>query len=410
MNEHRSLRPALGRTCCTLVIAAVLGASSALGVAPASAFAANSSGPRMDVPAATIVTVGGVELWSKNPDDRRRVASTMKMLNALVVRDRAKLDETVTVTKKAADVPDGVGLQTGQKIKLYQMLRIMLLPSSNGAAEALAIHIAGSEKKYVAMMNAKARQLGLHNTKAADPHGLSPDGYSSAADLSVIAANLLKDPVLKGIVSETKVHVPRPGGGSSTIYSTDKLIGKYPGLIGGKTGYTDPAKYCFVAAAQRNGVELIGVVLGAEAPLDRFSEMRKLLDWGFAHTKIKTVVSAEETAGTVPVHRGEQPSVAVRASRAETIPLPTTGPSIRKRVVLIPSVVAPVSAGQQLGLIEVSRGGSVIATVSLVAESAVAAKPVIFNLGGAKTTPVLHGLGAAWGEFWSIVARQAAFV
>ncbi len=399
----------------SLTAAAMLFAAAAVAIivalaVPAPAHAAAASGPKLDVPAATIATVGGVELWSKNAEDHRRVASTIKMLNALVVRDHTKLDDVVVITKKAAAVPDGVGLKAGQKIKVSQMLRIMLLPSSNGAAEALAIHVAGSEKKYVAMMNAKARELGLRNTKAADPHGLGADGYSTAADLAVIASALLKDPVLRGIISETRLRVPRPGGGTSLIFSTDRLIGTYRGLIGGKTGYTDPAKYCFVAAARRNGIELVGVVLGADAPLDRFSQMRKLLDWGFAHTKVRTLVSREETMGAVPVHKGVESAVTVHASRTATMPLPTTGPSLTKHVVLIPSVVAPVAAGQQLGILEVSRGRSVIATIPIVADSAVAARKMSLAASVATVVPAWQGIGAAWGQFWGIVARQAAFV
>ena len=329
------------------------------------------------------------------------------------MRDHAKLDEVVTVTKKAASVPDGVGLKAGQKIKLSQMLRIMLLPSSNGAAEALAIHIAGSEKKYVAMMNAKARELGLHNTKAADPHGLSPNGYSSAADLSVIARSLIKDPVLKGIIMEHKVRVPRPGGGASVIFSTDKLIGTYSGLEGGKTGYTDPAKYCFVAAAKRGKTELVGVVLGAERPLDRFSQMRKLLDWGFAHTTIKTLISADEAMGSVPVQKGVEPFVSVHCARTVSMPMLTTGPALVRQVVLAPSVFAPVTQGQQLGVVRISRGGSLVATVAVVADRAVSAHTTPMSAGvaaAAAAAPAWHGLGSAWDNFWSVVARQASFV
>jgi D-alanyl-D-alanine carboxypeptidase (penicillin-binding protein 5/6) len=333
------------------------------------------------------------------------------MLTALVVREHTQLDDVVTVPRAAEIINDGdAGLVRGQKLTVRQLLNIMLIPSANDAAEALAIHVGGTEKRFVALMNAKAKALGLTHTVAADPHGLGKHEHSTAHDLSVLAHEVLSDRILRAIVRQRSVAVPRVHGKPSIYPSTDLLLGKYGGIEGVKTGFTNPAGYCFVGAAKRGGVELYGVVLGTSSISARFSEMRKLLDWGFAHTKVRTVVSAEETAGTVPVHRGEQPSVAVRASRSETIPLPTTGPSIRKRVVLIPSVVAPVSAGQQLGLIEVSRGKSVIATVPLVAEEAVAAKPVIFNLGATAATPALHGLGAAWGEFWSIVARQAAFV
>ena len=128
---------------------------------PSAALAATASKPSVSVPAATLTTVSGQRLWSRNRNTQRHVASTIKMLNALVVRENASLDETVTISAKAARTEDGVGLVKGQKVTVRKLLQLMMVASANDAAEALAIHISGSETKYVALMNAKAKRMGL---------------------------------------------------------------------------------------------------------------------------------------------------------------------------------------------------------------------------------------------------------
>ena len=268
------------RRLCALVLAAFLAAC----VVTPSAFAAKIPSPPVSVPSATLMTMDGSPLWSRNPDAHRRVASTIKMLNALVVRDRAKLDDVIVVTRKAEAINDGdVGLVAGQRLTVRQLLNIMLIPSANDAAMALAIGIGGSEAKYVKLMNAKAKKLGLKSTHAADPDGLNKKETSTANDLTVLARKVMADPVLRSIVRQRSVSVPRTNGGHSTVHSTDLLLGHYKGMEGTKTGFTNPAGYCFVGSAKRSGVELLGVVLGAKSNAGRFSEMRKLLDWGFAN-------------------------------------------------------------------------------------------------------------------------------
>ena len=227
----------------------------------------------------------GTELWTRNADSKRAVASTIKLLNALVVLDHANLDDTVVVSHKAVMAVDegGVGLVSGQRLTVRQLMTMMLVASANDAAEVLAVHVAGSESKFVEMMNAKAASLGLKNTRAVDPHGLSKRERSSAADLAVIARELMAYPEMREIVAKKSVVVPGPKGSRSVYASTDKLLGHYAGIEGVKTGFTNPAGYCFVGAAKRGDTELVGVVLGAGSNAERFAEMRKLLDWGFAH-------------------------------------------------------------------------------------------------------------------------------
>jgi D-alanyl-D-alanine carboxypeptidase (penicillin-binding protein 5/6) len=314
-------------------------------------------------------------LWSKKADKPRRIASCTKMLTALVVRDNAKMTDIITVSQKAASVDDGaVGLVAGQKYTVRQLMGVMLVHSANGAAEALASGIGGNEKRFVAMMNAKAKSLGLKHTRARDPHGLSPVGYSTADDLSVIARQLMADPELRSIVRQTHASLPR-GSSWATFSTTDGMLGVYPGMEGIKTGYTDPAGYCFVGAAKRNGVELLGVVLGAEVSSDRFTQMRRLLDWGFAHVRTRSVVSRDATMGVVAVSGGTEPTITVLAEKELSLTVVDSGADLTTQVSLPPTVRAPVVAGQAVGTVEISSGGSVVASAPLVADRAVAVPP-----------------------------------
>jgi D-alanyl-D-alanine carboxypeptidase (penicillin-binding protein 5/6) len=357
------------------VVAVLLAASMSL-LAPTSASAATFGPPALKVPSSILMTMDGTVLWSRRPDAHRRVASTIKLLNALVLRDATMtLDTTVTVPHKASAINDGdVGLVTGQKVTLRQLLDMMLVASANDAAEAVAIRVAGSEQAYVARMNAKARSLGLLNTHAVDPHGLSKRETSTASDLAVLARTAMADPVLRAIVRKRSVVVPRPKHKPRVFASTDQLLGHYAGIEGVKTGFTNPAGYCFIGAALRGPVELMGVVLGAKSIKGRFSEMRKLLDWGFAHTHLQTLVSRDTTMGSVAVDGSSVSTVTVHAGTTVSRVLLDGGP-LETTVTLPASVAAPVVRGQRLGTVEVGRGGVTLAVVPLLADADAAVEP-----------------------------------
>ena len=392
---------AVARRFAALAITLVL-AAGVLGM-PATALAAKASGPGLYVPEASLMTMDGVVLWSRNADKPRRIASCTKMLTALVVRDHANMDDVITVSQKAASVDDGaVGLVAGQKYTVRQLLGVTLVHSANGAAEALASGVGGNEKRFVAMMNAKAKALGLKHTRAKDPHGLSPNGYSTANDLSVIARTLMADRELRAIVGQTHASLPRGRSGWATFPTTDRLLGTYRGAEGIKTGYTDPAGYCFVGAVKRNGVELLGVVLGADESNDRFTQMTKMMEWGFAHTTVRNVVSTDATMGVVDVSGGASSSVTVHAKKPLALTVCSTGGSTTTQVSLLPSIHAPVQAGQTLGAVQVTSGGSIVASVPLVADRSVAVPPP------APVAPPHATTAAATPSIWQRIAGVVA--
>jgi len=385
----------------------VLCAASLYGVLlPAAALAAVPPKPSLSVKAAMIVTIDGQRLSSHNRDEPRRVASTIKMLNALVVRERASLDDVVTITSKSARTEDGVGLVKGQKLTVRRLLQLTMVASSNDAASALAIHVSGSEKKHVARMNAKARQLGLDDTHAVDPHGLSKRERSTARDLSVLGRAVMADPFLRKTVLMRSVKLPRPHKKSRTLKATDQLLGHYRGIEGVKTGFTYAAGYCFVGAAKRGNLELVGVVLGAKSNASRFKQMRKLLDWGFKHYSMRRLVSKTTTMGVVPVSGGTTSTVTVHASREASMALLKTGPATTREIEL-PPVQAPIKRGQQLGVVKVKQEGKTLVTVALLADSSVATvapAPVVSTIPSA--TPAAEPDSTLWSRVSGLSQRM----
>lgn len=348
------------------------------------------------------MTMDGTELWSRSAEDRRAVASTIKLLNALVVLDNASLDDTVTVSHKAVVAVDegGVGLYTGQRLTVRQLMSMMLVRSANDAAEVLAVHVAGSESKFVAMMNAKAKELGLEGVRAVDPHGLGDRTRCSAASLAVIARELMAYPEIRKIVLKRKVTVPGRGGSRQIFSSTNQLLGSYPGIEGLKTGYTDPAGYCFVGMAKRGDTELIGVVLGADSGSARFDEMRELLDWGFGHYCVRQLVSDKATIGVVTIGRAGEATVSVRPADSFSMVQTVGSEPASVTVTLPPAVYTSVWRGQQLGLVEVRQAGSVVATIPLLAEAAVSDPAVRCPVPVKKEQPTKPPSGA-----WERVVR-----
>lgn len=324
--------------------------------------------PAVSAPAVQLTTIDGAPLWSRNPNTARPVASTIKLLNALVVVEHAALTETVTVQARSAAIEDGdIGLVSGQQVTVGELLDMMLVASANDAASALAIHVSGSERRHVQRMNAKARQLGLTGTVATDPHGLGKRERSTARDLAVLGRAVLAEPVLRRVIVKRKVALRRPGSKPEWVPATNHLLGSYQGISGIKTGYTRPAGYCFVASAKRGGVEIVGVILGAPTLNSRFDQMRTLLDWGFAHTRVRTLITSDTTlAAHWSTDASDQPIVVRPAWTVRRALLDGAKPPTRV-VRVAASVVPPVSAGSHVGELDLTVGGQVIATVPLLA-------------------------------------------
>ncbi len=233
----------------------------------------------------------GLALYSKNADVELPQASCTKIMTALIAVERGKLDQVITVGADAHALvgPDSsyMGLDTGEKLTLSDLLYGLLLPSGNDAAVAIADGIAGSVPAFVALMNQRAQQLGLTHTHFENPHGLdAPGHYTSARDLATLAAVALRNPTIEKMTSTLVYDIPASPTHKAyhLVTGNDLLPGArspYPGAIGVKPGYTGPAGYTMAFAAVRFGHLIVGAVLHDPSWQVRIVDMRTLLDWGF---------------------------------------------------------------------------------------------------------------------------------
>lgn len=254
----------------------------------------------------------GDVLYKKNCDQSMPMASTTKIMTGIVAIENSSLEDPVEISEHAATVGESSAwLSKGEKLTTEQLLYAVLLQSANDAAVALAENIAGSEGAFVDMMNAKAAELGAENTHFSNPHGLDQQGhYTSAHDLAMMAAYAMSNPTFKQIVRTKSYQIPWPGHPFPRVLENhNKLLGMYPYATGIKTGYTADAGKCLVAAAERDGRELISVILnGGDSYWDQTIQ---LMDYGFnSFTRVEFAYSAEPV---VTVSVGNYPKREVKA-------------------------------------------------------------------------------------------------
>ena len=329
--------------------------------------------PVVSMPAGLVMTEDGRELWARDPEARRAMASTTKIMTAIVVLENAQLDAEVKVPNVALTVGESAaGLLAGDVLTVRQLLEAMLVKSGNDAAIALAVHVSGNRAAFVDLMNEKAASLGLNDTHFMNPHGLDEEGHHTTAhDLAVIARYAMNIDDFRRMVAMPSVTVTSPRG-QRILEASNLLIGEYPGANGVKTGWTDDAGYCLVASAERDGIELIAVVLGSKDENVRFTQAERMLDWGFEHYGNLELASAEETVGLVPVADyldATVPAVVGETVGAEVFDL--DGP-VERSVSLDPEVSAPVQVGDRIGTLTFTQGDRLLARVSLVAGLSVA--------------------------------------
>jgi D-alanyl-D-alanine carboxypeptidase (penicillin-binding protein 5/6) len=231
----------------------------------------------------------GRVLFARRPDDPRPIASLTKIMTAMLVLERADLDAVVRVTRQAAAAPPSVmGLRAGERITVRNLLYGLMLRSGNDAAIALAQHVSGSVPAFLALMNTRARELGLEHTSFASPNGLDDRGYSTARDLARLTRAAMADPRFVRLVDTGTYRMSAPAPRHRILHNINLFVGQYAGAIGVKTGYTSAAGDCLVAAAQRGGRVLIAVVLGEPTNthwIVPFRDASTLLDAGFDRSR-----------------------------------------------------------------------------------------------------------------------------
>lgn len=309
----------------------------------------------------------GQVLYERDADMRMFPASTTKIMTLILALESGHLDDVVTVSNQASGTEGStIWLNAGERIPMRDLLYGMMLVSGNDATVAVAEHLAGSVPAFARLMTQKAHEIGAQNTSFVNSSGLpDPMHYTTARDLATIAAYGYRNPLFAPFVSTREVDI---SGGMNLpprhLRSENLLLYIYPGANGVKTGYTEAAGRCFVGGAQRNGIQLISVVLDSEF---MWNDSIALLNYGFAQVSSTEVVKKGESEGFVHVQGGRESRVPVLTSDSITLPTFANTPTHYQTQVELPKdVKAPVQAGDAVGRLVVTLNGKEVASTSLV--------------------------------------------
>ena len=324
--------------------------------------------PRLAAAAWYVVGPDGAVLAAHDARTSRAMASITKLMTAIVTLEHARLSDVVTVDPRAARIGEStVYLRAGQRLTVEQLVQGALVKSANDAAEALALYVGhGSQSAFVALMNAKARELGLPDTHYVNPHGLDAHGHvSSARDTTVLLRYALRIPFLRRTLGRTEVEVPEDG----RFQTTDDLLESWPPLLGGKTGHTADAGWSETAAAREHGITVYGTVLGSRDESARNEALQTLLEYGIGRYRRVVAIDANRVYATAATGYGRPDAELVPGGRA-LLTVPERTPLV-VHVVAPTSVTLPVRTHQRLGSITVFAGGRVVASAGLVARAGV---------------------------------------
>ncbi|MBQ7646733.1 MAG: D-alanyl-D-alanine carboxypeptidase [Clostridia bacterium] len=311
--------------------------------------------------------------YHKAPKERAGMASTTKIMTGLLAIENLPFEKTVTVPEEAVGVEgSSIYLEKGEKMSVGSLVYGLLLESGNDAAVALACAVSGSTEAFVRLMNKKAAELGMKNTNFANPHGLSSDmHYTTAEDLLILSASALKNSTFEKVVSTGKA-VFTDGEKTRYYYNHNKLLGRYEGMTGVKTGYTKSTGRCLVTAAKRNGVYLIAVTLNAP---DNLNDHIKMLDHGFKTAKKETLLRYGEYNILVPVRGGTKRTATLCSSDSISVSLPDASPVVAMLNTPF-ELYAPLSKGDVLGEVVFTLNGVRIASAPLYVSEDIPLKKV----------------------------------
>lgn len=361
-----------------LIIPLLLILLSATAVAVSSQSPSPAAAGAIEIEAASAILVDetGQVLYEKNADLQLPPASMAKLMTMLLVMEeieagRAKWTDKVTVSARAANTGGSqVYLKQGEVFTVEELLKAVVIHSANDASVALAEHFSGVEEAFVDAMNTRARELGLTNTHFSNPDGLPPEPgesptLSTARDLSVLARELLKHPKLFTwtVIEQTEFR-QNP---KTILYNTNKLIGKYQGLDGLKTGHTSEAGWCLTATAKRGDVRLISVVMRANNENERNTQTVRLLDYGFRNFVPAQVAEAGAEVG-VWKNRSASPGAVPVTAKESLRPLVPRGreDDVTREMVFAERIELPIEAGTTVGKLVVKLDGQELASTDVL--------------------------------------------
>ena len=299
----------------------------------------------------------GRVLFEKNGYIKRPMASTTKIMTAIIALENGNLDDIVKVSKNAASIwGSTIHLTAGEEISLRELMYGLLLCSGNDAAIAISEHIAGSVEEFLNMMNRKAEEIGAKNTHFTSPHGLDGTGhYSTAYDLAVITRYALNNPVFNEIIKTKSITM-----GKRYMANTNEMLSGYEGADGVKTGYTGKAGRCLVTSATKDGRRFISVVLFCDSRHQRALSSKMILDYAFANYYNKTLIKSEYI-GTLPVYKGFEKAVPIYVDKSVTMPLTESEyQSLYTRISLPSAVTAPIKERDFVGTLSVYLNNEIL--------------------------------------------------
>lgn len=317
-------------------------------------------------------------LYSFNSNLKLPMASTTKIMTALLAIEYGNLDDIVTIKKSAVGIEgSSIYLKEGERIRLKDLIYGLMLRSGNDAAIAIAEHVGGTVDNFIKLMNRKAKELGANNTNFTNPHGLHDvNHYTTAYDLALITREALKKKEFRDIV-KSKVWVSEREI-NKYFYNKNKTLWQYKGGDGVKTGYTKKAGRCLVASATRNGMQLVAVVLD---DYSWFNDCYKLLDYGFNSFKPKVIFNKGQFIRNIEVINGNRIKVPIITNNELIIPIKDNEiENIKIKIELPDKLYAPIEKNKKIGKIRVYLNSELIAVNDLVVKYSVKEKSILIKL------------------------------
>jgi len=321
----------------------------------------------------------GTVLYEQNADEKLPIASVTKIMTMLLIMERIdsgtlSFDDMVTVSENAMSYGGStMFLEAGETLSVHDMMKGIAVASANDGCVAMAEHIAGSEEAFVELMNKRAGELGMTNTVFLNSNGLDQEGqYSSARDVAIMSRELIKH---EKVFDYTKIWTDSLRDGKFELANTNRLVRFYSGATGLKTGSTSQAGCCLSATAQRDGMSLVAVVLGAPNTKTRFSSATTLLNHGFSGYSVKKQVEKGEPTGLVNVLKGTQNQVRTEAADGYSTLTPKVNPrNVEKCVFLSDILHAPINKGDKVGEIVFKEDGKEIYKIDIITSESVKKK------------------------------------
>ena len=339
--------------------------------------------------AALIDGTTGRLLWGKNAEEPLAMASTTKIMTAILVLEHAKLDDVVTVSKNAARQPEvHMDLKTGEQWRVGDLLSVMMLRSYNDTAVALAEHVSGSVEEFCALMTKKAAEIGAKDTVFGSPNGLDSQipfegHHSTAKDMALIAAYALKNEKFCEVIAQPEVTISEmTGKRQASVTNADRFLREFQGALGVKTGYTNKAGHCFVGAAEKNGVRLVSTVLGSgwgnTGKEKKWTDTKAIMNYGFDTFFLYEPAAKGQACGKVGVLHSKVPEIGTVLQEGYQGLFSKAEQKALDLVVSIPeSIEAPIEAGQVVGSAKLKLQDEVLAEIPILADGSAPA----FTLG-----------------------------